>query len=129
MRSEPPAPPGARRLRTGVIGTGIIAQLMHLPYLAELAGLFEIAAVCDLAAANAQACAGRYGARTACSDWRDLISQPLDAVLVVTSGSHAPMAIAAAQAGLLVLVEKPMCFSAAGGHEMIEAAERGRRDA
>ena len=122
MRSE--SAPGAPRLRMGVIGTGIIAQLMHLPNLAELDGLFEITAVCDLAGTSARACADRYGARAACTDWRDLISQPLDAVLVATSGSHAPIAIAAAQAGLHVLVEKPMCFSAEEGTAMVEAADR-----
>ena len=55
--------------------------------------------------------------------WQELIAQPLDAVLILTSGSHAPAAIAAARAGLHVLVEKPMCFSVAEGREMIEAAE------
>ena len=48
----------------------------------------------------------------------------VDAVLVLTSGSHAPIAIAAAEAGKHVLVEKPMCFSVAEGRAMIEAAER-----
>ena len=51
-----------RRLRTGVVGTGIIAQVMHLHYLSELAGQFEVAAVCDLVPGSARACADqRYG--------------------------------------------------------------------
>ncbi len=41
---------------------------------------------------------------------------------MLTSGSHAPAAIAAAKAGLHVLVEKPMCFSVAEGQEMVDAA-------
>ena len=41
---------------------------------------------------------------------------------VLTSGSHAPVAIAAAQLGRHVFVEKPMCFSEAEGREMIAAA-------
>ena len=53
-----------------------------------------------------------------------MLRQPLDAVLVLTSGSHAPIAVAAAQAGLHVLVEKPMCFSAAEGAGMVAAAEQ-----
>jgi predicted dehydrogenase len=48
----------------------------------------------------------------------------VDVVLVLTSGSHAPIAIAAAEAGKHVLVEKPMCFSVAEGQAMITAAER-----
>ena len=43
-------------------------------------------------------------------------------MLILTSGSHAPIAIAAAEAGKHMLVEKPMCFSVAEGRAMIEAA-------
>ena len=53
-----------------------------------------------------------------------LIACDLDAVLILTSGSHAPIAIAAAQAGRHLLIEKPMCFSVDEGKAMIAAAER-----
>jgi predicted dehydrogenase len=113
-----------RRLRLGVIGTGVIAQVMHLHYLAEMTDLFDVRAVCDIVPGNAQACAERHGIEGVFTDWRDVLTQPLDAVLVLTSGSHAPIAVAAAQAGLHVLVEKPMCYSVAEGREMLAAAER-----
>ena len=51
-----------------------------------------------------------------------MLPATLDAVLVLTSGSHAPIAIEAARAGRHVFVEKPMCFSTAEATEMIEAA-------
>jgi hypothetical protein len=35
-----------RRLRTGVVGCGLIAQVMHLPYLRELAERLEVTALC-----------------------------------------------------------------------------------
>jgi predicted dehydrogenase len=47
----------------------------------------------------------------------------IDAVFILTSGSHAPIAVAAANAGKHVLVEKPMCFSVAEGLEMKAAAD------
>jgi predicted dehydrogenase len=112
-----------RPLRVGVIGAGLIAQVMHLHHLAELPGLFEVTAICDIVAENAQACAERYGIPTACTDWHDLIAEPVDAVLILTSGSHAPIAIAAAQAGRHIFAEKPMCFSAAEGEAMVAAAD------
>ena len=40
------------RLRVGVIGTGVIGQVMHLHFLRELADRYEIAAVCDVSAAK-----------------------------------------------------------------------------
>jgi len=113
-----------RRLRVGVVGTGVIAQVMHLHYLEELAESYEVAAVCDIVPENARAVAGRYGVPAVFSDWREMLRQPLDAALVLTSGSHAPMAVAAAQAGMHVLVEKPMCFSVPEGQAMIDAARR-----
>ncbi len=112
------------RLRVGVVGTGVIAQVMHLHYLEELAGSYEVAAVCDIVPDRARACAGRYGVAAAFTDWREMLRQPLDAVLVLTSGSHAPVAVAAARAGMHVLVEKPMCFSVPEGRAMIDAARQ-----
>src|SRR5438045_1230405 len=114
----------ADRLRVGVIGCGLIAQVMHLNYLRELSDRFEVAAVCDLSAEVRAACAREYGVTEQYESWQELVTRPLDAVLVLTSGSHAPIAVAAAQAGLHVLVEKPMCFSVAEGRQMIDAAEQ-----
>src|SRR5262249_48799705 len=112
------------RLRVGVVGCGLIAQVMHLHYLRELADRFEIAALCDLSEDLRRAWAGDYGVPRAFARWEDLLAAPLDAVLILTSGSHAPTAIAAAEAGKHMLIEKPMCFSVAEGRAMIEAARR-----
>jgi predicted dehydrogenase len=100
------------RLRVGVVGCGLIAQVMHLPYLRELSDRFAVEAVCDLSAdARAHACAllGTNPARHA--DWRDLLGEDLDAILVCTSGSH-----------VHALVEKPLCFGLAEGERMLSAA-------
>ncbi|MDE3131126.1 MAG: Gfo/Idh/MocA family oxidoreductase [Acidobacteriota bacterium] len=111
-------------IRVGVIGCGVIAQVMHLPHLSQPPAAFELAAVCDIAQPVAAGCAARFGARAAFSDWREMLASELDAVMVLTSGNHAPIAIAAAQAGAHVFVEKPMALSVADGLAMIEAAEK-----
>jgi Oxidoreductase family, NAD-binding Rossmann fold len=113
----------AKRVRVGVIGCGVIAQVMHLPHLLELDELFELTALCDLSEPTAQACALRYGQPHAYTNWEQMLEdEPLDAVLVLTSGSHAPVAIAAARAGMHVLVEKPMCLNLDEGVQMVETA-------
>jgi predicted dehydrogenase len=119
---DPGAPAG--RLRVGVVGTGLIAQVMHLHHLAELSDRFEVAAVCDIVEDSARACAERYRIPAVFTEASELLRHPLDAVMVLTSGSHAPIAVAAAQAGLHVFVEKPMCFSVAEGRAMVAAAEQ-----
>ncbi len=112
----------AARLRIGVIGCGLIAQVMHLHYLRELGDRFEIAALCDVSDELVRACAEDYGVPQIFARWQDLLTAPVDAVLILTSGSHAPIAVAAAAAGKHMLVEKPMCFSVAEGRAVIEAA-------
>ena len=111
-------------IRVGVIGCGVIAQVMHLPHLSQAPEVYELAAVCDIAAPVAEGCAARFGAGAAYTDWRDMLESGLDAVLVLTSGNHAPIAIAAAQAGAHVFVEKPMALSVSDGRAMIDAAEK-----
>ena len=106
-----------------MVGAGLIAQVMHLHYLRELSDRYEISVICDIAPENAAASAERFGVPKVCTDWRELLREPIDAILVLTAGSHAPMAIEAARAGLHVLVEKPMCFSTAEAAAMVEAAD------
>jgi predicted dehydrogenase len=116
----------AGRIRVGVIGCGVIAQVMHLPHLLELDELFELRAVCDISESTASACSDRFGGPAVYTDWSEMLTEePLDAVLVLISGSHAPAAIAAGRAGVHVLVEKPMCLNVEEGQEMIEAARAG----
>ena len=109
-------------LRVGVIGCGLVAQVMHLPYLRELNDRFSLDAICDLSPAVLAAVGDRFGVPTRTVRWQELLATPLDAVVVATPGSHAQPVIAAARAGLHVFVEKPMCFSPAEGQAMIEAA-------
>ncbi|MBI2706181.1 MAG: Gfo/Idh/MocA family oxidoreductase [Actinobacteria bacterium] len=97
--------------------------MMHLHYLRELSDRFEVSVLCDIAPGSAAASAERYGIPKVVTDWRDLVREPIDAVLVLTGGSHAPMAIEAAKRGLHVLVEKPMCFSTLEAAAMVDAAD------
>ncbi len=112
------------RLRVGVIGCGLIAQVMHLPYLREMQDRFEIAALCDISPGTLAAVADVYGVSRRHSRWQDLVTEPLDAVMVLSAGSHALPAIAAAQQGRHVFVEKPMCFTLREADAMIGAATR-----
>ncbi len=110
------------RLRVGVIGCGLIAQVMHLPYLRELDDRFEIAALCDVSPATLDAVARRFAVTRCHARWQDLIADELDVILVLSSGSHAAPAIAAARAGCHVFVEKPMCYTVREADAMIAAA-------
>ena len=117
----------ADRIRIGLVGTGLVAQVMHLPYLRELDDLFDIAGVCDLSPARVNAVGDRYNVARRTTDWRELLAWPLDVVMVLTAGSHAPIAEAAFDAGIHVFSEKPLAFSVAEGRSMVEHAKAADR--
>lgn len=115
------------RIRVGVVGCGLVAQVMHLPYLRELSDRFEIAGLCDLSRTRVDAAGDLFGVAMRTTDWHELVTWPLDVVMVLTSGSHAPIASAAMDAGLHVFAEKPLALSVAEGQALVEQARtRGR---
>jgi predicted dehydrogenase len=109
-------------LRVGVVGCGLVAQVMHLPYLRELPDRYEVGALCDISPRALGHAGALFPEARRHARWEDLLADDLDAVFVLTPGSHAPVAIAASDAGLHVFVEKPMCIDPGEGREMIEAA-------
>jgi predicted dehydrogenase len=111
-------------LRVAVIGCGVVGQVMHLPNLTALPELFTIVALCDASPTVLRECAERYRVPVTTTDWTDLLDADLDAVLVLTPGSHAPIVTAFVHAGVAVFAEKPIAFSEAEGVELVGAVER-----
>jgi predicted dehydrogenase len=115
----------ADRIKVGVIGTGAIARLRHLPaYKAcEAAGTAEIVAVSDVMEESAKSAAAQFGVPHAFTDYRDLLALPLDAVSVCTpNSSHEAISLAALDAGMHVLCEKPLALDYDGARRMAERA-------
>lgn len=118
-----------KRLRVGVIGCGGIAQMMHLPFLFSMSDLFEIAALSDISQGVLDVMGDRFqvppNARYV--RYQDLVTQDLDAVLILSGGDHYPAVLAALQAGKHVFVEKPLCYSLKEVDELIQAASQAKR--
>ncbi|MEH7010171.1 Gfo/Idh/MocA family oxidoreductase [Neobacillus niacini] len=116
------------KLRVGVIGCGSIAQHRHLPEYKSNKNV-ELVAVFDINEERAQAIAEKYGV-TAYTSFEELLnSGSVDAVSVCTPNYlHASISIAALNAGIHVLCEKPMATSKKEAEEMIAAAnESGKK--
>lgn len=111
-----------KKFRVGLIGCGGISGA-HIPVLTAMENV-EIAAVADIRPERAQAAAEKTGARIE-PTWESLVSAPdIDVVHVLTPHYlHAPMAIAALQAGKHVLTEKPMASTLADAQALIRASE------
>ncbi|OIJ22285.1 dehydrogenase [Anaerobacillus alkalidiazotrophicus] len=110
-------------LKIGVIGCGSIAKHRHLVEYAQNEQV-EIVAVCDIVKERVTEFAELYEAK-AYTNYEDLLAnEDIDAVSVCTPNYlHAPISIAALNAGKHVLCEKPMATSKEDAEEMIQAAE------
>jgi predicted dehydrogenase len=97
---------------------------MHLHYLRELSDRYQISAVCDLSRTVVDRVGEMYGVDRRFTDWRALLEEPLDAVLVLTTGSHEPIAVAAARAGRHVFIEKPIALSEMEGQAVVAAGRK-----
>jgi predicted dehydrogenase len=117
------------RLRVGVIGLGEVAQVIHLPIIESLPDRYELAAVCDISPGLLKSVGDRYRVERRFADPAEMIAAGgLDCVLVLNSDEyHAECTIAALDAGIDVLVEKPMCLSPREAREIIEARDRSGR--
>jgi predicted dehydrogenase len=85
----------------------------------------RLAAICGRDQAATAAAAGRLGWAAAETDWRALIARD-DVQLIdiaAPGGLHAPIAIAALQAGKHVLCEKPLANTLAEAEQMAAAAD------
>ncbi|HOB09852.1 MAG: Gfo/Idh/MocA family oxidoreductase [Limnochordia bacterium] len=114
------------RLRVGIIGCGGIANGKHLPAVAKIPEA-EMVAFCDIILSRAEAAKTKYGTKDAkvYRDYEELLADPsIDVVHVLTPNKwHAPMTIAALQAGKHVMCEKPMAKTAVEARAMVEAAK------
>jgi predicted dehydrogenase len=109
-----------------VVGAGLVAQVVHLPRLAELEERFELVALAEPDEAVAGQVARRFGIAVACRDHRELIERGVADALLVCSpdGTHAPIVLDALEAGLDVLVEKPLCLATADADRIVAARDR-----
>jgi predicted dehydrogenase len=119
----------AAPLRVGVIGCGGIAQMHHLPTLAERPDLFRIAALADVSRPVLDAVGDRYGVESRTGDYRELLDRPdLDALLLLASGCHREAALDLVRSDKHLFIEKPLAFSLPETEEVARAAG-GRRGA
>jgi myo-inositol 2-dehydrogenase / D-chiro-inositol 1-dehydrogenase len=115
------------RVRLGVIGLGTVAQAVYLPLLSRHRDRFEVTAVCDLSAELAAVVTERFGLGGAerCRAAEELLDGGrVDAVLVLSSGSHREVAGAALARGVAVFCEKPLAYTLAEADELARLSER-----
>jgi predicted dehydrogenase len=113
------------RVRVAVAGAGLFGR-EHLKILSTLNDI-EIVGVADADLASAQTAAAQFGAVPSFSDAIALIAEVKpDGLIVASPGeTHLAIALAALQAGVAVLVEKPVGINAEQGRQLAEASRHG----
>lgn len=111
-------------VRIGLIGCGGISRA-HVQGMKSLGQeVVRVVATCDVEEALAQERARESGAEVALTDWREVLKrEDIDAVdICLPHDLHAEVAVAAAQAGKHILVEKPIATTLEDGWAMVHAA-------
>ena len=88
-------------------------------------------ALCEVEESLARRRADEFGFETATTDWKKLVADPKVGVVSITSPTdlHAPMAVAALEAGKHVWCEKPMAPKLADAERMAAAARASGKTA
>ena len=111
------------QVRVGVVGTSWWADMHHLPYLKSHPQA-QIAAICGRNKDRAEKIAGKYEIPTVYTDYREMIEKgELQALIAsVPDDIHYPVVMAALDAGLHVICEKPMAMNVVQAQEMTDRA-------
>ncbi|MEK6477487.1 Gfo/Idh/MocA family oxidoreductase [Catalinimonas sp. 4WD22] len=119
-------------LRIGMIGTGLMARTHTNGYkqvgqfFPELTHRPVLKVVCSRNPEKVKTFAEQWGYESFATDWKDVIARDdVDAVDICTPNDmHAEIAIAAAEAGKMILCEKPLARTVAEGKPMVDAVKK-----
>jgi predicted dehydrogenase len=118
-------------LNVGMIGYGFMGRTHSNAY-RRVGNFFDVPfepvlkVACGLVEEEAKAFAEQWGYESYVTDWRKVIDdKDIDIVdICVPNNLHAEIAIAAAEAGKMIICEKPLARTGAEAEPMVEAVEK-----
>jgi predicted dehydrogenase len=125
MRDKPP-------LNIGLVGYGFMGRTHSNGYkrvndfFGDIGYRPVLKAICGRTEAKAREFADQWGYESVETDWKALVQrEDIDAIDICTpNDTHAEIAIAAAEAGKMILCEKPLARTAEESLPMVEAVEK-----
>ncbi|MBI4167311.1 MAG: Gfo/Idh/MocA family oxidoreductase [Acidobacteria bacterium] len=123
----------SKALGVGLIGCGFMGRAHSNAY-RRLNNFFPVVhrpvlrAICDINTKKAQQFADVWSYERTESDWRKLMDAgDIDLIdICVPNCAHKEIAVAAAQAGKMIICEKPLAMNAAEAEEMVRAVEAAK---
>ncbi len=117
-----------KQLRVGLVGAGLVGQAEHAFYLWEERERFAFVGLADASASVRAAVGQRYGIKELHGDIQGLLTCKLDALVIAAPDPfHPALAVAALDAGLHVMCEKPLALTLAGCDRIAAARDRAGR--
>ncbi len=116
----------SRKIKFGIIGCGHIGK-RHAAVLDD-ATQAELVSLCDIIDEIANGLGRLYDVNNVFADYQQLLNSGVEVVSICTPHFlHKPMAVDALNAGMDVVVEKPMALSSSDAEEMTKLAEGLKR--
>lgn len=120
-----------KKLNVGIIGYGFMGRTHSNAY-RKVRNFFDVPyepvlkTICGLEEKEAKAFADRWGFESHTTDWHKVIDdKKIDVVdICVPNNYHAEIAIAAAQAGKMIVCEKPLARTGKEAEPMVQAVEK-----
>ena len=110
-------------MRAAIVGYGLSGRFFHAPLIAATEGL-EVAGVLTTSALRREQAAAEHPGVQPVSDLRELWSEIAPELVVVATpnSSHAPIALAAIERGIPVVVDKPLAVTADEAEALVARA-------
>jgi len=113
------------RLRIGLVGAGLVGQAEHAFYLWEERDRFAFVALADASSTVREAVGVRYRLEKVAPDLKGILTSDLDAVVIAAPDPfHGDLVVAALEAGLHVMCEKPLALTLSECDRIAAARER-----
>jgi predicted dehydrogenase len=120
-----------KKLNVGMVGYGFMGRT-HSNAFSQVGHFFDtgyqpvLKTICARDAEKGKAFADQWGYESSVTDWRNLVDdKSIDLIDIASpNDTHMDIAIAAAEAGKMVMCEKPLGRSAAESRKMVDAVEK-----
>ena len=122
-----------KKLNVGMVGYGFMGRT-HSNAFSQVGHFFDtgyqpvLKTICARDAEKGKSFADQWGYESSVTDWRRLVDDKnIDLIDIASpNDTHMEIAIAAAEAGKMVMCEKPLGRSAAESRKMVEAVEKAK---
>lgn len=113
------------KIGIGIIGAGSVAEIAHFPSIDQIPEA-ELVAVCDIVDEYTERAVKKWGAKSKYKDFQEMIKRvDIDLVIIASPNVyHHEHAIACAQAGKHVIIEKPFAITNYEAWDIVNTARK-----